>query len=59
MALSNIDRVDVISIAEDLNIKITEEQIQAVLDMYNFEEECDPHATWDLIVEHCIQQVIN
>lgn len=55
----NISKEDVIAVAEGIMIPLTEAQINQVLDLYNFEEECDPTASWDLIVEHCIHQVID
>lgn len=56
--VSNIDREDVIRVAESLMIPLTEDQINEVLHMYPHEEECDPSATWDLIVENCIYQIV-
>ncbi len=57
--VSNIDRVDVIAVAGELSITLTEEQINKVLHMYPHEEECDTTGTWDRIVENCIYNVIN
>jgi len=57
--VSNIDRVDVIAVAAELSITLTEEQMNKVLHMYPHEEESDPSATWNLIVENCIYNVIN
>ena len=53
-----ISREDVIDVAERLMIPLTEDQINEVMDIYNFEEECDPTGNWDLIVEHCINQIV-
>ena len=57
--ISNIDKEDVIYVADGLNISLTEEQISKVMHLYPHEEECDITSTWDLIVENCIHQVIN
>lgn len=57
--VSNIDEQDVLEIANALNIILTKEQVNKVTHMYLHEEECDPTATWNLIVENCIYQVIN
>ena len=57
--ISNIDKEDVIYVADGLNVSLTEEQISKVMHLYPHEEECDPSGTWDLIVENCIHQVIN
>ena len=54
-----IDKEDVINVSNDLNITLTEEQISKVMHLYSHEEECDVTATWDLIIENCIYQVIN
>lgn len=56
--VSNIDREDVLNVAEDLKIILTEEQVSKVMHLYPHEEECDPTATWNLIVENCIYQII-
>jgi hypothetical protein len=53
----NINREDVIAVAERIMAPLTEDQINEVMDIYNFEEECDPTGNWDLIVEHCINQI--
>lgn len=54
-----IDKQDVINVAKDLNQVLSQKQINQVLDIYNYEEECDPSGNWRLITEHCIRQVIN
>lgn len=56
--VSNIDREDVLDIAESLNISLTEEQINKIILLYPHEEECDPTGTWELIVENCIYQIV-
>jgi uncharacterized protein YpuA (DUF1002 family) len=45
---------DVKDVAERLNINLSDEQINEVLEMYDAEADNDPTATWDLIVENCI-----
>lgn len=57
--VSNISREDVLIVGHSINKKLTEEQVNKVLHMYPHEEECDPTGTWNLIVEHCIHQVLN
>lgn len=57
--VSNVDNEDVLSVASELNISLTDEQVNKIVLMYPHEEECDPTGTWNLIVEHCIHQVIN
>lgn len=57
--VSNVDNEDVLSVASELNISLTDEQVNKIVLMYPHEEECDPTSTWNLIVENCIYQVIN
>lgn len=57
--VSNVDNEDVLSVASELNISLTDEQVNKIVLMYPHEEECDATGTWNLIVEHCIYQVIN
>jgi hypothetical protein len=56
--VSNIDRDDILYVAEELKIFLTEEQVSQVMHLYPHEEECDPTGTWELIVENCIYQII-
>lgn len=56
--VSNIDRDDILYVAEELKIFLTEEQVSQVMHLYPHEEECDPTGTWELIVENCIYQVV-
>jgi hypothetical protein len=56
--ISNIDKKDVIQVAESLMITLTEDQINEVLHMYPHEEESDPSSTWVEIVENCIYNII-
>jgi hypothetical protein len=57
--VSNISREDVLIVGHSINKRLTEEQVNKVLHMYPHEEECDPTGTWNLIIEHCIHQVLN
>jgi hypothetical protein len=56
--VSIIGRQDVILVASSIKKNLTEQQIGQVLSIYKHEEESDPTATWNLIVENCIYQVI-
>lgn len=49
-----ISEYDVQKVANDLCIGITDSQIEQVLDLYDVEQEEDPSATWDLVVEKII-----
>ena len=57
--VSNISKDDVILVSYSIKKSLTDEQVNQVLAMYPHEEECDPTGTWNLIVEHCIHQVLN
>jgi uncharacterized protein YpuA (DUF1002 family) len=57
--VSNIDEQDVLAVAKNINLNLTDKQVNDVLHLYQHEEECDPTGNWDLIVENCIYQVIN
>ena len=54
-----ITREDVIEVASSINKTLTDGQIIEVLSLYDNEEENDPTATFDIIIENCIYQVIN
>jgi Ca2+-binding EF-hand superfamily protein len=52
-----IDKEDVLQVAKTINKDLTEEQIKEVLSLYESEEDEDPSATWDLIVEKIIYDI--
>lgn len=52
-----IVKEDVLQVAKSLNMQPTDEQVEAVLAIYKGEAKQDPSATWDLVVEHCLNQV--
>jgi len=54
-----ITRLDIIDVANRLGFELTEAEIDEVQSIYPAEEDNDPTATWDLIVENCIYTVIN
>jgi len=53
-----IDKEDVLQVAKSIGQDLSEEQIQEVISLYESEEEQDPSATWDLIVEKIIYDII-
>lgn len=55
----NIDIQDVLSVAENLGLSMLPFDINRVLKMYPSEQRNDPTATWDLVVENCIYQILN
>ena len=50
---------DVMGVANELKVNLTEDQVTKVLEMYDGEAQNYPTATWDLIVEDCIHQVLS
>lgn len=52
-----IERLDVLQIAESINVTLTPEQIAEVIVRYTSAELDDPTATWGLIVEQLIWEV--
>lgn len=56
---SQVTKQDVVNVANRINVSVTGEQITEVLKMYDGEADNDPTATWDLIVENCIQSLVN
>jgi len=55
---NQISNSDVKFVAASINKTLTEKQINEVLDMYPSEQESDSSATWNLVIEECIYQVI-
>ena len=54
-----IQIADITTVAKELNIKVTEEEKKEVLNRYGAEQENDPTATWNLVVEEVLNQVIS
>ena len=54
-----INAEDVLQVANGLNMNVTIEQINQVLEMYDDEADNDPTATWDLIVENCLYNLMD
>jgi hypothetical protein len=50
------DREDVLSVAKDLNMSPTEEQIQYVIDNFDAEADQDPTGSWELWIENLLYQ---
>lgn len=49
---------DVKAVAKSLKIELTDDQITQVMELYPSDQDQDPTATWDLVVENCIYQTI-
>jgi len=54
-----IEKIDVEHVAHSLNKKLTEKQINEVLEMYPAEQDNDPTTSWDLVIENCIYQILD
>jgi hypothetical protein len=54
---NQIQKEDVLQIANDLNIKVNEKCIQWVLDNYESFQADDPSATWNLVVEQMLYDI--
>ena len=49
---------DVLQVAQRLDLPITLDQAREVIEMYPAEQENDPTATWDLVVEMILHNVL-
>lgn len=56
---SSISAEDVLQVASDLDLALTKEQVDAVIELYPSEQENDPTGNWCFVVEHCINQVLD
>jgi hypothetical protein len=54
-----ITRLDVLQVAKSISIDLTESDIDEVLTQYPSEQDNDPTATWNLVIENCIYNVNN
>ena len=54
---NQITKENVIEVADSISIKLTDDQINEVLEMYPYDQEQDPTATWDLVVENIIYSI--
>ena len=55
---NSIKKLDVVFVAASIKKTLTEKQIEDVIEMYPSEQENDPSATWNLVVEKCIYDVL-
>jgi|688.fasta_scaffold33789_3 hypothetical protein len=53
-----ITKDDILKVAYVVKIRLTEEQVEEVLNMYDIEAANDLTATWELIVEQCLYKII-
>lgn len=52
-----IERLDVIQVADSINVSLTESEVSDIIIMYPSEALNVPSATWDLIVENIIYNI--
>lgn len=55
---SEIVAQDVLQVAKDLRIELTDVEVQQVLEQYDDEVNNDKTATWDLIIENIIYNIV-
>ena len=53
-----ITKEDILNVSESLKIKLLDEEVQMILDVYEECQKDDPSATWNLVVEKQIYDVI-
>jgi hypothetical protein len=58
METPKLQNADVESVAKSINQTLTEAEIKECLERYDGAEEQDPTATWNLIMEEVIYQVV-
>ena len=46
--------MDVMSVASSINVLLNDEQINEILGLYESEQEQDPTASWNLVIENII-----
>jgi hypothetical protein len=56
---NKITAQDIVQVAESLNMDISIGDINRVLEMYENEADNDPTATWNLIVENCLYNLVD
>lgn len=56
---NNITSEDVKSVATGLSMRVSEPEVSEVLKRFDFEQEQDKSATWDLVAEKVLCDVIS
>jgi len=56
-AKPKLSKEDVLNVAKRTNTTLTDNEIGEILEMYPSEQEQDPAATWDLVIDYCIQVI--
>lgn len=59
MTKVNISIEDIEQVSDSISVVLTPSEKQTVLERYPAEQKQDKEATWNLVVEHIIHQVIN
>ena len=54
-----ITKEDVMDVAEELGMVVSDEDIQRVLSEHGAYVAADPTATWDLVVEQQLSEIVN
>lgn len=56
--VSTINEKDIINIANKININLDSMQVNKVMHLFQFEEECNVAKNWEYIVQDCIFQIL-
>lgn len=59
MKTPKIQKEDVVQVATSIKQTLTKEEIQEVLTRYPSEQRDDPEATWNLVVEKIVYDLID
>jgi uncharacterized protein YpuA (DUF1002 family) len=59
MTTATIEKEDVQQVAEELEVELTDEQIDMVIFMYTNQQKIDPTGSWDIVVERCIDMLLD
>jgi hypothetical protein len=56
--VGNINERDIMKVASSLSIELNNNQINRIMHLFQYEEECDINACHDVLITDCILQVI-
>ena len=56
--VGNINENDVLKVANSLSIELNNSQINRIIHLFQYEEECDINACHEILITDCIFQVI-
>ena len=56
---SVVTKDDIRNVAKDINVELTEKEVEWVLLCYEDAQRQDPSGTWNLVVEDLVHQAVN